>query len=449
MVYQPPTGARDLLPLEVTQQRWIEQRLQALFQRWGYHQIMTSTLERLDTLMAGGAVDRATVIQVQSDDDSELGLRPEVTASIARAAATRLGQAPRPLRLFYLANVFRKARQREIYQAGVELLGSGTMLADAETLLLLSDCLAQLGLAQPGDKAVDCSLIVGEAALTRSLLAPFPAQQRGLVLKAIAQLDRVTLEALALSSELRHIALTLLDLRGQPRAVLKKLRELPLTPPQEAIAQRLEALTELLGQRLRSRQAPHAATTDAPQGPDQEREKPSPIIPEIILDLSLVQTFDYYSGIVFEVACRTPAGTWVVGQGGRYDQLLGLYDAKGESAPGIGFCLEIENLQQVLKSAERLPQTLPINEWLVVPWEAAAYEEAIQYAHKLKGTAEPSAFTGAAGGEPVRVELYLEALAEEEAIAQATVRAYAREQSIRRIAWIRPGQLPQIETLDA
>ena len=437
MVYQPPTGARDLLPLEVTQQRWIEQRLQALFQRWGYHQIMTSTLERLDTLMAGGAVDRATVIQVQSDDDSELGLRPEVTASIARAAATRLGQTPRPLRLFYLANVFRKARQREIYQAGVELLGSGTMLADAEALLLLSDCLAQLGLAQPGDKTVDCSLILGEAALTRSLLAPFSDPQRTQVLNAIAQLDRVALEALELSPELRKTALTLLDLRGTPEAVLKTLRELSLKPQQEAIAQRLEALTHLLGQRLRNRLEASGAPSDS--------EKPHPIIPKIILDLSLVQTFDYYSGIVFEAACRTPAGTWVVGQGGRYDQLLGLYDAKGDSDPGIGFCLEIENLQQVLKSAGRLPHQLPINEWLVVPWNRSAYEEAIQYAHKLKGAAS-GAISSAANGEPVRVELYLEPLPEQET-AQAQVRDYARRQNIRRIAWIKPGELPQIETL--
>lgn len=56
MVYQPPSGARDLLPLDVTQKIWIERRLQEVFHRWGYHRIITSTLERLDTLTAGGAV---------------------------------------------------------------------------------------------------------------------------------------------------------------------------------------------------------------------------------------------------------------------------------------------------------------------------------------------------------------------------------------------------------
>jgi ATP phosphoribosyltransferase regulatory subunit len=133
MVHQPPSGARDLLPLDVAQKISIERRLQQVFHRWGYQRIITSTLERLDTLMAGGAVQRSTVIQLQDAEDGELGLRPELTASIARAAATRMRDSEAwPLRLYYNANVFRKGRdsghgsQQEFYQAGIELIGAGT-----------------------------------------------------------------------------------------------------------------------------------------------------------------------------------------------------------------------------------------------------------------------------------------------------------------------------------
>ncbi|MFQ3629114.1 MAG: ATP phosphoribosyltransferase regulatory subunit, partial [Cyanobacteriota bacterium] len=162
MVYQPPTGARDLFPLDVAQKRWIEERVQQVFHRWGYHRIITSTLERIDTLMAGGAVQRSTVISVQNRDEEELGLRPELTASIARAAATRLSDMTYPQRLYYNANVFRRSprsglgSQHEFYQAGVELLGADGSAADAEVLLLLSDCIANLGLT-------DWHLILGEA----------------------------------------------------------------------------------------------------------------------------------------------------------------------------------------------------------------------------------------------------------------------------------------------
>ena len=63
MIHQPPAGARDLLPLEVAQKAWINDRLQAIFHRWGYQRIVTSTLEWLDTLTAGGAIAPETVMQ--------------------------------------------------------------------------------------------------------------------------------------------------------------------------------------------------------------------------------------------------------------------------------------------------------------------------------------------------------------------------------------------------
>ena len=99
MVYQPPTGARDLLPLEVAQKHWIEDRLEQVFQRWGYHPIITSTVEHLDTLMAGGAIDQNAVIELNHPNGQRLGLRPELTASIARIAVSRLAQVTYPQRM--------------------------------------------------------------------------------------------------------------------------------------------------------------------------------------------------------------------------------------------------------------------------------------------------------------------------------------------------------------
>ena len=76
MVYQPPSGARDLLPIDVVQKRWIEDRLQQVLHQWGYHRIITSTLERMDTLMAGGAIDARQILQIRTGAEEALGLRP-------------------------------------------------------------------------------------------------------------------------------------------------------------------------------------------------------------------------------------------------------------------------------------------------------------------------------------------------------------------------------------
>lgn len=405
MVYQPPVGARDLLPLDVVQKRWIEQRLQQVFHRWGYHRIITSTLERLDTLMAGGAVHHSTVLRLQSHEDEELGLRPELTASIARTAVTRMAGATHPLRLYYNANVFRRAlenshnRQQEFYQAGVELLGGGGLLADAEILLLLVDCVHSLGLDQ-------WSIVLGEAGLTRSLLSVFPEALQPKVRHAIAHLDRIALENLPLSTELRDRALLMLDLRGQPTDVLQKVASLDLDGAQRHVLDNLKALIDLL------------------QATPTEASFP------LILDLSLIQTLDYYTGIIFEVVSQSPSGLQVLGQGGRYDQLLGLYHPQGQSYPSIGFALQIEQLHQVLASAGHLPQQTPTVDWLVVPQEPQAYLQALTYAQTLR-----------AKDDRLRVELDLGNR------TPAEVHDYAHHRRIGQIAWIQASGETKVETV--
>lgn len=411
MVHQSPAGARDLLPLEVAQKRWIADRLQYVFHSCGYHRIITSTLEWLDTLMAGGAIERSTVIQLQDDREGTLGLRPELTASIARAMAARLAGTNSeatlalPQRLYYNANVFRRpavghhGRQLEFFQSGVELLGAVGLLADGEILLLLADCLSQLGLQQ-------WHLILGEADLTRSLFSVFGQPMQAKVRQAIANLDRVTLETLPLSPELRERALFLFDLRGRPEDVLEKVSSLKLDAPQQQIVNNLKSLIELLGQ-----SSPH----------------PLPIT----LDLSLVQTIDYYTGIVFQVVSDTDTGARVLGQGGRYDQLLGLYHPQGENYPGIGFCLNIEDLHYVLLSSPQLPRQTPASDWLVVPETTEAQAAAFKYAQKLRDSEHL-----------VRVEMDLGGRMPPE------VRKYARRRRITYLAWIKADGTPTIETLN-
>ena len=411
MVHQPPSGARDLLPLDVAQKISIERRLQQVFHRWGYHRIITSTLERLETLMAGGAIDRSTLIQLQDAEDGELGLRPELTASIARAAAMRMaGTSGQPQRLYYNANVFRKGPdtgsggQQEFYQAGVELLGAGGTVADAEVLLLLSECLQSLGID-------DWHLVLGEAGLTARLLEPFPPNVRQKVRGAIANLDRVGLETLPLSPELRERAMLLFDLRGRPEDVLPIVANLDLDLPQQTALNNLKSAIELL----------HKYQSKIPN-----------LKAKIHLDLSLIQTFDYYTGIVFEVVSSSQTGQRVLGQGGRYDRLLGLFDPQGQNSPGIGFCLNIEDLHQILLTEGQLPRETPASDWLVVPQTPEAAAATFVYARKLRESTHL-----------VRVEIDLENRETEEA-----AREYARDRRIPQIAWVNAEGFPTIETVN-
>jgi ATP phosphoribosyltransferase regulatory subunit len=385
-------GARDLLPLDVAQKDWIKTGLQNVLHRWGYHRIITPTLERLETLIAGGAVDRESIIQIPDPDGGTLGLRSELTASIARAAVTRMGDLY-PQRLYYTANVFRRAsaeqhgRQQEFYQAGIELLGAGGTLADAEAILLLADCLESLAVP-------NWQLVMGEAGLSRALLAQFPIEFQTQIRQCLAHLDRVTLEQLPLTPSQRDLALSILDLRGKPDRVLAKLAELNLDASSQSTIAHLRATVELL-----------AAT----------RETPLPLV----LDLSLIQTFDYYTGIVFEAVSITDDRAHILAQGGRYDRLLALYHPQGQNCPGIGFSLNIEDLQQVLQSHASMPHQTLKADWLVVATTPTAAASALIYGQKLRSAPESG-----------RVEMYLN----DGDIEQ--IRQIAIDRGVTQVAWI-------------
>ncbi len=404
MVYQPPAGARDLLPLDVAQKRWIEDRLEEVFQGWGYHRIITSTLERIDTLMARGAIERSTVIQLQNIQDEELGLRPELTASIARAAVTRMAGVDFPQRLYYNANVFGRSpeskhnSQQEFYQAGVELLGGGGLVADAEVLLLVAACLQALGLQ-------NWHLIVGEAEITQSLLLAFPADLQSKIRSAIVHLDRVTIDTLPLSEEHRDRAKVMLDLRGKSGDVLQKISTLNLDSQQQKAVNNLKALVELIESQGNC---------------------------SLILDLSLIQTFDYYTGFVFEVVSDIDNEARVIGSGGRYDKLLGLYHPQGKDIPGTGFALFIEDLYHVLSASKQLPQPKLASDWLVVPENSSASAAAFAYAEKLRSSTHL-----------VKVEMELSGRD-----AQA-IKKYARDREIAQIAWIKADGSKTVESVSS
>jgi ATP phosphoribosyltransferase regulatory subunit len=387
MVHQLPTGVKDLLPLDVAQKSWIESRVQQVFQSWGYQRIITPTVEHLRSLTAGGAVDPESVIQLHSNSIDILGLRPEFTASIARAYAARLGQnvATCPQRLYYNANVFRRRANNtseESFQAGVELLGASGLLADGEILMLLAASLDRVELQ-------NWQIILGDARLTGALLDLLPEQYRAKVRQCLASLDRIAITEMDLPTDVKGYALELVDLRGKPKDVLSRLANSAWTSGLTGEINYLKSLIDLW------------ESTGLTSGD------------RLILDLSFMQTFDYYTGIIFEVACNN----YVVAQGGRYDRLLGVYHPQNVSYPSVGFCLNLEDLQQALQS--RLPQTLSISSCLVVAKTPDAMQAAFAHAALLRQAPDIEA-----------IELELEFRDEE------LVRDHARSRGISQIAWV-------------
>jgi len=196
--------------------------------------------------------------------------------------------------------------------------------------------------------------------IARSLrYLPFAIQDK--VRTAIANLDRVTLETLPLSDELRsRVLLIIMDLAvAQPLIICKNL---VLDRLQQRSAQPSQ-ISDFVTQ-ISAIAAVESISTKSP----------------FILDLGLIQTIDYYTGIVFEVVGETGRLSAVLGQGSRYDQLLELYHPKTNSPDWI--CTQHRRLR-ILVSTNQLPPANP-NCWLVVPEAPEAYIAAFTYAEKLQ-----------------------------------------------------------------
>lgn len=396
---RPPSGARDLLPREVQRREKLEAQLTRVFRRYGYQRIITPTLERLETLLAGGSIRAESVLQLRDGEGTMLGLRPELTASIVRAAATRLAGGPLPLRLYYHGSVFRNSRReegsysgQEFFQSGVELIGAGGWLADAEILLLLADCIRSVGISSC---EFSWTLLLGDVSLTESLLSAVAPTAQAAVRRAIAQLDYVYLESAPLPEAARQIGLQILGLRGQPGQVLSDLAQLPVPPERLRDLRQLCQVLEEHGVR-------------------------------VVLDLSLLQTLAYYTGIVFQAV----AGGEIIALGGRYDRLHALYSPQQVEQPGIGFTLLPDTLLRLLPPD---PKTEEMGcKRLVVPLVPAGIPAALALAARWRE--ECYAYGTLTGTAPLTrmeaVELELLDRAPEE------IEVYACQCGIPEIAWV-------------
>jgi ATP phosphoribosyltransferase regulatory subunit len=376
---RPPTGARDFLPREVQRRERLEAQLTQVFRRYGYHASSHPPWSGWRRCWLADPSAARPCCNCGMGKERCWGCALSFTASIVRAAATRLAGGPLPLRLYYHGNVFRNSRReegsytsQEFFQSGVELIGAGGWLADAEILLLLADCVRAVGLS-------NWTLLLGDVGLTESLLNPVAPKAQAAVRRAIAQLDYVYLESAPLPEAARQIGLQILGLRGQPDQVLPQLAQLPVP------SERLRDLRQLC-QILEAHQV------------------------RVVLDLSLLQTLAYYTGIVFQAV----VGGEVIALGGRYDRLYALYSPQQLEQPGIGFTLLPDTLLRLLPPDAQAEAAACKR--LVVPLVPAGIPAALALAARWRES------------EAVELEL-LDRTPEE-------IEAYARQCRIPEIAWV-------------
>ena len=175
-----PSGTRDVLPDEMREMHAVTEAVRGVFEAHGYGEVHTPALEYEQVLTRGDPAAADPAYKLFDEQGNVLVLRSDMTIPIARVVSTRYASAELPLRFCYVAHAYRSVRpqrgqDREMLQAGVELVGVPGPAGTAESLTVLCESLDAIGLAGYRVGLGDASLY---PALLDAHAVPAPARAR-------------------------------------------------------------------------------------------------------------------------------------------------------------------------------------------------------------------------------------------------------------------------------
>lgn len=319
--FQIPEGMQDTLLGECVRKRCVEQQLRTLFSRSGFTEIETPILEyyrTFDDEVYG--FDAQHVWKTFDRQGRVLAIRPDSTIPAVRIAASRLKNEPLPLRLSYIQNVASflegdSASLCESTQAGVELMGEQSALADAEVIALAINSLKEAGLKE-------FQIDLGQVAFFKGFM-----QEAGLSPEQTETLRRYVEDKniLAMQLYLRECAV--------PYEVTRRLMKLPQLYGDESVLEEAEAITgnSLCREAIQNLKQILAALYDYG------------CRDYISIDLGMVHAVNYYSGMIFR-GITGHLGRPLL-SGGRYDGLPARFL---RAMPATGFGLSLGLLMAAL-----------------------------------------------------------------------------------------------------
>lgn len=338
-------GTRDFSPQEMVKRNYIFDTVKTVFKKYGYAEIQTPSMENLSTLTGkyGDEGDKLIFKILNSGDYlskvkpellaqansnaiissiSEKALRYDLTVPFARYVVMHQNDISLPFKRFQVQPVWRadrpqKGRYREFYQCDVDVVGSDSLLNEAEFILIYQEALSNLGLKDFTIKINNRKILSGIAEVVGKpeLIIDMTV--------AIDKLDKIGLDG-----------------------VIKELLERGFT---EADIDRLKPVILLEGaneQKLASLKTVLAASATGLKGVEEIEsvfdyvdamlKADASLKPNVELDITLARGLNYYTGCIFEVKTNEVA-MGSIGGGGRYDDLTGMFGLKGLTGVGVSF----------------------------------------------------------------------------------------------------------------
>ncbi|MBS6395604.1 MAG: ATP phosphoribosyltransferase regulatory subunit [Clostridiales bacterium] len=320
-ILHTPEGVRDIYNGECRRKNHVQNTLHQILHSYGYEDIQTPTFEFFDVFSREiGTVPSRELYKFFDREGNTLVLRPDITPSIARAVAKYFTEEDMPVRLCYVGNTFInnsdfQGRLKETTQLGAEMIGDGSVEADAEMIAMVVESLLKTGLT-------DFQVSIGHVDFFRSLLreSRLDEEMEAELLEFISNKNiygvRELLEPLQIAAGLKEAFAALPDLFGSVE-VLERAEACAVTEDATRALERLRRIYELA----------------ACYGYEKY----------ITFDLGVVSKYKYYTGIIFQA--YTYGTGEAIAKGGRYDALM---DHFGRPAPATGFVFMVDRLMNAL-----------------------------------------------------------------------------------------------------
>src|SRR3989344_1673872 len=306
-------GFRDYLPQEQAARKKMIAKISEVFERFGFSPMDTPSLESYELLKGKIGEDEKLIYKFEDQGGREVALRYDLTVPLARVIAEN-PQLQKPFKRYQIANVWRaekpqKCRYREFMQCDVDVVGSDSMIADAEVVATLNEAFKLLEVGEVVVKFNNRQLIdevLAERKFATSDIANF--------LRLIDKLDKVGEKAISERIKQEGFDFQLSEYREEMQKVGKKF---------------VTEFQNLLG---------------------------SFGVDNFVFDPTLARGLDYYTGTIFEFVLKAKPEFGSIAGGGRYDNLIG--KITGKDIPAVGGSIGLDRLFAALQDAGMIaPQT--------------------------------------------------------------------------------------------
>ncbi|HEY0898602.1 MAG TPA: histidine--tRNA ligase [Sphingobacteriaceae bacterium] len=386
-----PKGTRDFSPSEMVKRNYIFETIKAVFKKFGYQEIQTPTMENLSTLTGkyGDEGDKLIFKILNSGDFlakvkdeqlmgrnshqlttniSEKALRYDLTVPFARYVVMHQNEISFPFKRFQIQPVWRadrpqKGRYREFYQCDADVVGSESLLNEAEFVLIYQEALTNLGLKDFTIKINNRKILTGIAEIIGKpeLIVDMTV--------AIDKLDKIGLDGV--SKELLE--------KGFTQADIDQLK--PVILLEGTNTEKAERLKEVLkGSEIGLKGIEEIETIFTYLSSFTQQQSPG----QVELDITLARGLNYYTGAIFEVKTNE-VSMGSIGGGGRYDDLTGMFGLKGLTGVGISF--GADRIYDVLEELQLFPEsTQETTRVLISNFDKEAEQFALPLLHQLRNS---------------------------------------------------------------